>query len=147
MRRLLFTLSVVFLVAACDEGPMAVEEDLVAPQFKTVVTGQDDISFTGSSTFNVFLPRSGTWFLEDFRCPIEDAVLTFGDGYDVVLTTTEGGACGGRILIWPGKLTPGGAVKLYLDELSTVLVAEHTGCALNGTASPPARSTSQMSLA
>lgn len=133
MRTLLLSVPVFVLMAACD-GPTAVQEDLPAPEFAKVTIMRDGpISLTGSSTFNVFLPMRGEWFLDDFRCPINEAELTFGESHEVVLTTTEGGGCGGRTLVWPGELTPGGSLKLHLDPEQAPSVAEHTGCALNGT--------------
>jgi hypothetical protein len=51
------------------------------------------IHLAGSSTFNAFLPRSGEWFLDDLRCPVEEAELAFGEGHEIILTTTEGRWC------------------------------------------------------
>jgi hypothetical protein len=132
MRPLLFTVSIVFLGAACAERPTAVEEDLAAPLFKKVVTSEDDILFTGSSTFDAYFPRTKEWFLLDVRCPAE-ATLTFGDGHDIALEVTELGDCGGRTYTMYGTMTPSGALKFNIPEFFVPLIMEHTGCTPSGT--------------
>lgn len=132
MRRLVCTISAVFLFVACADSPTDLQDDLAGPQFGKVVTVQNDISFTGYTTFNAFLPRSGTWFLKDFLCPAE-AELAFGEGHDVVLTTTETCFAPPRVLVWTGTITPGGAVKLDGPAGTGEEVAGHTGCTMSGT--------------
>jgi len=132
MRPLLLTVSLVFLTVACAEGPTTVEEDLAAPQFKQVVTGQGSISFTGVSTFNAYLPRTQEWFYKDYTCPAE-GVLTFGEGHDVALDVTEYGDCGGRYYTMYGTMTPSGALKLNTPDFFVPIIMEHTGCTPSGT--------------
>ena len=133
MRRLVFTVSVVFLVAACGERPTAVQEDVGASQFgKATIDRDGPIAFTGYTTFNAFLPKSGTWFLKDFLCEAE-AVLVFGDGNHAALTTTETCFAPPRVIVWTGSVTPGGAVKLAAPASEADGVAEHTGCTISGT--------------
>ena len=133
MRRLACTVSAVFLFVACADGPTALQDDLAGPQFsKATIVRDGPISLTGYTTFNAFLPRSGTWFLQDFLCAA-DAELVFGEGHDVVLTTTETCFPEPRVIVWTGTLTPGGAVKLTAPESEADGVMIHTGCALNGT--------------
>jgi hypothetical protein len=133
MRRLVGTVSVVLLFAACGERPTAVQEDLGAPQLGAATIARDGpISFTGHTTFNAFLPKSGTWFLKDFQCEAE-AVLVFGDGNHAELTTTETCFATPRVIVWTGSVAPGGAVKLAGPESEADAVAEHTGCTISGT--------------
>lgn len=133
MRRLLFLVFVVFLVAGCGERPTAVQDDLAGPRLgEATIVRDGPIAFTGYTTFNAFLPKSGTWFLKDFLCDA-GAELVFGEGHAVTLTTTETCFDPPRILVWEGMMTPGGAVKFDAPEGTGTEVAEHTGCTMSGT--------------
>ena len=135
MRRLLLSASIVLLVAACADNPAAISEDLSGPHFaKLELDRGSPISLTGRTTFAAYFSVTNEWFLNPdvIYCPVE-ADLSFGDGHDVVLTTTEGGGCAGRELTWQGRLTPGGALKLNMQADQAPLVEEHTGCTLSGT--------------
>jgi len=131
MRRLVCTISAVFLFVACADSPTDLQDDVAGPQFGMAVT-DGPISFIGTTSFDAFMPRSGEWFLKDFLCTAE-AVLVFGEGHDVVLTTTETCFPEPRVLVWEGTLTPGGAVKFRAPAGTGEEVAAHTGCTLSGT--------------
>jgi len=136
MRRLLVSVSVLFLIAAC-EGPRAVQEDLPTPQFAEVTIVPDGpISFTGRTTFGAFVPVTGKWFQDPDdpwgQCPAT-AVLEFGEGRMITLTVMEGGVCGDRTTSFDGTLTPGGALKYNLPGYWVPFIMEHTGCTPSGT--------------
>jgi len=132
MRRLVCTISAVFLFVACADSPTDLQDDLAGPQFKQVATDQGSISFTGVSTFNVYLPRTQEWFYKDYTCDAE-GVLTFGENHDIALNVTEYGDCGGRNYTMYGTMTPSGALMFNLPDFFVPIIMEHTGCNPSGT--------------
>ena len=134
MRTPLLTAVAAFLVVGCSESPTATVDDLVEPQFGSLeLVGDGPVFLTGYSIFGAYLSRTQEWFLDPVfvRCPAE-AELTLAGGHDVVLITTEGGPCGGRVITWYGTMTPGGALRLNMPDVLANEVMEHTGCTPSG---------------
>jgi hypothetical protein len=141
MRRLVCTISAVFLFVACADSPTALQDDLSAPQFgKATIVRDGPVSFTGRTTFGAYYSVSGEVF-QDPAVNYLDTVaeLSFEGGNNVLLTMTESFPFPPyaelRTLEWAGKLTPGGVLKLE-PEGADDQVAEielHTGCTASGT--------------
>jgi hypothetical protein len=140
MRRLVCTISAVFLFVACADSPTALQDDLVGPQFgKAMAHGQASYTLTGRTTFGGYNSVSGVVRVPpDQNFLLAEATLTV-DGKEVVLTMTEFFPTDPpsplRTLNWLGTLTPGGVLKLEPEGADAEIagIEEHTGCTDSGT--------------
>jgi hypothetical protein len=138
MRGLLISVSALVLIAAC-EGPTAVQEDLLAPEFAKVTIVRDGpISLTGRTTFAAYHSVSGEVVSDgSWNFLLAIAELRFEGGNKVVLHMTESFPTDPpeelRTLDWVGQLTPSGTLKLRVPADQVAAVEEHTGCTVSGT--------------
>ncbi len=135
---LCLSLLVAFLALGCtsEELPTAVSEDLESPVWAEDAlakhTPSGPLFFTGYTRFGAYYARTGEVFADpaDWYCELS-ATLNFVDGQDFILETNWDPPCE-RTIVHAVKMTPSGAIKLWMPDDEIPGMREHTGCDFSG---------------